>query len=119
MKPSNILVNCQDTHVKLCDFGLSKWIENGENEEDTEQKTENENDDSKLTEDMDDEIDDNLSTLTEYVVTRYYRAPEILLNCAKANASSGHDGNYGFKGKTIVYFFGRLHVRKKNKKKQT
>ncbi len=49
IKPSNILIN-EDCIIKLCDFGLSRNIKDG----------------------------DRLN-LTEYVVTRYYRAPEVML----------------------------------------
>lgn len=49
IKPSNILIN-EDCIIKLCDFGLSRNLDNN----------------------------DNLA-LTEYVVTRYYRAPEVML----------------------------------------
>ena len=56
LKPSNILAteNCE---ISICDFGLSRQIEDSEQEDD------------KLTQ-----------SLTEYVVTRYYRAPEIMLS---------------------------------------
>jgi len=49
IKPSNILIN-EDCIIKICDFGLSRNIREA----------------------------DKLS-LTEYVVTRYYRAPEVML----------------------------------------
>lgn len=50
LKPSNLLVNA-DCSLKVCDFGLAR------------------------------ETDVTLSTaLTEYVVTRWYRAPEVLLS---------------------------------------
>lgn len=49
IKPSNILLNTE-CDILLCDFGLSRGIEEG------------------------------LEDLTEYVVTRYYRAPEIMLS---------------------------------------
>lgn len=52
MKPSNLLLN-SDCHVKICDFGLARSI--------------TEKDDEKQ------------HVLTDYVATRWYRAPEILL----------------------------------------
>ncbi|CEO96945.1 Mitogen-activated protein kinase [Plasmodiophora brassicae] len=52
MKPSNILIN-SECHVKLCDFGLARSVSSISN--------------------------DGPHVLTEYVATRWYRAPEILL----------------------------------------
>ncbi len=49
IKPSNVLIN-EDCIIKLCDFGLSRNLREGEQ-----------------------------MMLTEYVVTRYYRAPEVML----------------------------------------
>nr|XP_033788911.1 mitogen-activated protein kinase 15 isoform X2 [Geotrypetes seraphini] len=54
-KPSNILLDA-DCLVKLCDFGLARSL-------------------YQLQEDQ------GNPTLTEYVATRWYRAPEILLAC--------------------------------------
>lgn len=56
IKPSNILAteNCE---ICFCDFGLARQIEDAEA------------DDTKFA-----------SALTEYVVTRYYRAPEVMLS---------------------------------------
>ncbi|XP_029448193.1 mitogen-activated protein kinase 15 isoform X2 [Rhinatrema bivittatum] len=54
-KPSNILLDA-DCFVKLCDFGLARSL-------------------YQLQEDQ------GNPTLTEYVATRWYRAPEILLAC--------------------------------------
>lgn len=56
LKPSNILLNSQ-CHVKIADFGLAR---------------------SLATKD-----DDSSPVLTEYVATRWYRAPEILLGSTK------------------------------------
>lgn len=53
LKPSNILVN-SNCDLKICDFGLSRGVE-----------------------------DEGEKTLTAYVVTRWYRAPEIMLACKK------------------------------------
>lgn len=52
LKPSNILIN-SDCQIKVCDFGLAR---------------------STATED-----ESNDSIMTEYVATRWYRAPEIVL----------------------------------------
>ena len=57
LKPSNLL-GTERTEIKMCDFGLSRKIED-------EQK---------------DELEKQISPLTEYVVTRFYRAPEIMLS---------------------------------------
>jgi mitogen-activated protein kinase 15 len=56
MKPSNVLLN-SECHVKVCDFGLARSIASID-----EEKT---------------------YTLTDYVATRWYRAPEILLGSSR------------------------------------
>jgi mitogen-activated protein kinase 15 len=56
LKPSNILVN-SDCHIKLCDFGLARSVASTG--------------------------DDTNIKLTDYVATRWYRAPEILLGSTK------------------------------------
>jgi mitogen-activated protein kinase 1/3 len=53
IKPNNILLN-DACDVKICDFGFAREVLEGENDD-----------------------------KTEYVVTRYYRAPEIMLNSRK------------------------------------
>ena len=50
LKPGNLLVN-KSCELKICDFGLSRKVEEKEDE-----------------------------FLTNYVATRWYRAPEIMLN---------------------------------------
>jgi mitogen-activated protein kinase 15 len=56
IKPSNVLVN-EDCVAKLCDFGLIRSLEDGQ--------------------------DERTPVLTEYIATRWYRAPEILLGSRK------------------------------------
>jgi len=53
LKPANVLVNF-DCHIKLCDFGLARGYEPTGNQD-----------------------------MTSYIVTRWYRAPELLLNNSK------------------------------------
>ena len=52
LKPGNLLVNA-DCELKICDFGLSRGFES--------------------------RPDEIATHLTEYVATRWYRAPEIML----------------------------------------
>eukprot|EP00033_Pygsuia_biforma_P000210 GCRY01000264.1.p1 GENE.GCRY01000264.1~~GCRY01000264.1.p1 ORF type:complete len:386 (+),score=94.88 GCRY01000264.1:296-1453(+) len=54
LKPANVLVN-GDCHLKICDFGLARLASYREEEKD--------------------------AGFTEYVVTRWYRAPEVMLQC--------------------------------------
>lgn len=61
LKPSNLLVN-SNCDLKVCDFGLARGISSTHDDE-----HEAGNGGSML--------------LTEYVVTRWYRAPEIMLAC--------------------------------------
>lgn len=55
LKPSNLLVN-SNCDLKICDFGLARGVHVGTQQAST-------------------------MLLTEYVVTRWYRAPEIMLAC--------------------------------------
>lgn len=62
LKPSNLLVN-SNCDLKICDFGLARGVY-----DDQESMDESKNPKTSL-------------LLTEYVVTRWYRAPEIMLAC--------------------------------------
>ncbi|CUA70636.1 hypothetical protein RSOLAG22IIIB_04230 [Rhizoctonia solani] len=57
LKPGNLLVNA-DCELKICDFGLSRGFDSAPE-------------------------DDGASFMTEYVATRWYRAPEIMLSFRK------------------------------------
>lgn len=61
MKPSNVLLN-SDCHCKLIDFGLARSSANLD-------------------------LDNSNVILTDYVATRWYRAPEILLGSTKYSKS--------------------------------
>ena len=64
LKPSNILVN-ENCHVRICDFGLARSTIKA------------------MTQESPMNFDENhqaISSMTEYVATRWYRAPEILLS---------------------------------------
>lgn len=63
LKPSNLLLN-SNCDLKVCDFGLSR-IDEKEVGLDLSGK------------------EGNISALTEYVATRWYRAPEIMLTCSQ------------------------------------
>ena len=54
IKPENLLINNSDHSLKLCDFGFARTV-----------------------------TSKNRGDLTDYVATRWYRAPEILLGEAK------------------------------------
>ena len=77
VQPSNLLLN-SECQVKLADFGLARSV-------------------AQL------EADDGPSPiLTDYVATRWYRAPEILLGSTKYTygvdmwSSGAHPGGLGF-----------------------
>lgn len=59
LKPSNILVNA-NCELKICDFGLSRGFNRSSGSATNDE-------------------------LTEYVVTRWYRAPEVMTSCSEYN----------------------------------
>lgn len=80
LKPSNLLVN-SNCDLKICDFGLARGIERS-------------NDEGK----------NETMLLTEYVVTRWYRAPEIMLAC--------HEYSYPIDVWSVGCIFAELILRK-------
>lgn len=58
LKPANLLINTETCDVKICDFGLSR---------------------GELAQQQNQETPENAQQMTEYVVTRWYRAPEVML----------------------------------------
>jgi serine/threonine protein kinase len=71
IKPSNVLIN-RDCLVKLCDFGLARGV-------DIRPVTPSSSDGTSGTPSSLDGEPALDEALTEYVVTRWYRAPELLL----------------------------------------
>ena len=65
LKPSNLLVN-SNCDLKICDFGLARGVHQSSSGTDSPDGTQDKKD---------------TMLLTEYVVTRWYRAPEIMLAC--------------------------------------
>ncbi len=61
LKPGNLLVNA-DCELKICDFGLARGYSSDQEK--------------------------NAGFLTEYVATRWYRAPEIMLSFQSYSKSS-------------------------------
>jgi len=80
LKPSNLLVN-SNCDLKICDFGLARGIPD-------EQDLQN----------------GGTMLLTEYVVTRWYRAPEIMLAC--------HEYSYPIDVWSVGCIFAELILRK-------
>lgn len=71
LKPGNLLVNA-DCELKICDFGLARGFS------------------------MDPE--ENAGYMTEYVATRWYRAPEIMLSFQSYTKASTYSARSTFTG---------------------
>jgi tRNA A-37 threonylcarbamoyl transferase component Bud32 len=82
LKPSNLLVN-SNCDLKICDFGLARGIDDQRSNADGRSGT---------------------MLLTEYVVTRWYRAPEIMLAC--------HEYSYAIDVWSVGCIFAELILRK-------
>lgn len=65
LKPSNLLIDLRTCQLRICDFGLARALPLCDNDQ------------AATT--IDDDTESDSATMTEYVVTRHYRAPELLL----------------------------------------
>ena len=72
LKPSNLLIN-KNCDLKICDFGLARGFDESKSPERRRKRTAG----ADSVPMSDDEPPHN--PLTEYVVTRWYRAPELLV----------------------------------------
>lgn len=72
VKPANVLIN-QDCSIKLADFGISKALKRGK----------------------------HLQMMTDYIATRWYRSPEVLLG----SPSYGKPSDVWAFGCTIVELY--------------
>ena len=86
LKPSNLLVN-SNCDLKICDFGLARGINRDPNDPYTMGTA-----------------GGGTMLLTEYVVTRWYRAPEIMLAC--------HEYSYPIDVWSVGCIFAELLLRK-------
>lgn len=79
IKPANILIN-SNCSLKICDFGLSRsYGRLNKNFEETYESSKRETLDKREEDDLAKHSKKMLRTLTGHVVTRWYRAPEVIL----------------------------------------
>ncbi len=101
LKPANVLINCEDCTVKIADFGLSRVVAEDVANYPAPQANDNVrmtnfgdvgSDQTKSSTDDGDALDANPSRptmgrgLTSHVVTRWYRAPEVILGIPYSGA---------------------------------
>ena len=72
IKPDNLLINPKTNQLKLCDFGCSIKMKKRYNND-------NDDDDEKSLEIKDDDLVEKDGDFQSYVCSRYYRAPELIL----------------------------------------
>lgn len=79
IKPANILIN-SNCSLKICDFGLSRsYGRLNKNFEETYENSKRESLEKREEDDLARHSKKMLRTLTGHVVTRWYRAPEVIL----------------------------------------
>ena len=87
LKPANILAN-KNCDLKICDLGLGRaevfdWAEmellDKQNKLVKKTKKKKKSEDKDKNKDNDEEEEEEEPELTEYVITRWYRAPEVIL----------------------------------------
>ena len=80
LKPSNLLVDLRSCQLRICDFGLARAIPKGVDSPGPRDPLLPLEADKTFPDDFGEIEPTNFkATMTEYVVTRWYRAPEILL----------------------------------------
>ena len=81
LKPSNLLLNA-NCDLKICDFGLAR-VNSGKNASSVGGNSGDRTSDNTSSESPTQPTTNVSNFMTEYVVTRWYRAPELLLSCAE------------------------------------
>jgi len=69
LKPANVLISCSDCTTKIADFGLSRVVDAALTHDGTSSKSDSSAQSTSLK-----------RGLTEHVVTRWYRSPEVILS---------------------------------------
>ena len=75
IKPENLLIN-KDNELKVCDFGFARHINPKSMERKSSRSSGSSVDEAEKSQE---EISTNPVELTDYVATRWYRSPELLL----------------------------------------
>jgi cyclin-dependent kinase-like len=68
IKPENLLISSKTNELKVCDFGFARHLNNKNDIDNSSSNKSSNGDDSN-----------NSPELTDYVATRWYRSPELLL----------------------------------------
>lgn len=84
LKPSNLLLN-SNCDLKICDFGLARIVSERATDGDAHVDADDTDDNSPSSAANDG--DPAISGMTEYVATRWYRAPEVMLTAAQYSKS--------------------------------